>query len=519
MFYVVRSIIIVVLALLSPLTALSQPVPGDVFREYYWYNISGDAGQALRVGGEYDYGGHNISLKHDFDLEHAVRAEVIVEKILCHDSTRGLAIQINDNEWIDIPEAENIPYPQYNYQHHIYPVVEVPLSYLNSGTENSFRMEVSSIHSWNWPQNLINGVHFRIYYDAQEKQHPTGSMVSPSAGDSLDDLVTVKAEGQSPQGDISKIEYIGLYTDLNFEGDGIYYQWHYHYYHGKMMNHIGSSIAAPFEVEWDTSWVPDQETPIQVAARIQDETGMIYMTEAVTGLELAREGISVELCRPYDVSPAWVTRKSGKRESFDVAGDKGKIVAARLAWSSWSPGYMNGIYINNIKVFDKEGPTYRYYAHRIDIDSLYVFNQGENKLHTGLTPLVNGQMVHGMEVNWPGIMVLLRYDEDVQTSIDSETDRQIFPAPIESFSTYPNPFNGAATLQYSLTEPSPVTCSIFSLSGQLVKIVSDTFHDPGIWTYTWDGRNENGAKVGSGVYISLLDTGGYRCTRKLVHLR
>ena len=131
---------------------------------------------------------------------------------------------------------------------------------------------------------------------------------------------------------------------------------------------------------------------------------------------------------------------------------------------------------------------------------------------------MNGETVHGMEVNWPGVMVLLRYDESVQTSIDSDQGNAL-PVPVESFSTYPNPFNGTATIQYSLIEPSTVTCSIFSLSGQLVKTVADSFHDPGLWTCSWNGRNENGAVVGSGVYISVLDTGGYKCSRKLIHLR
>ena len=82
---------------------------------------------------------------------------------------------------------------------------------------------------------------------------------------------------------------------------------------------------------------------------------MIFMTEAVTGLELARGDVSVELCRPHDVSTAWVTRKSGKGETFDVAGNTDKIVAARIAWSSWSPGYMNGIYINNVRFLTMRG--------------------------------------------------------------------------------------------------------------------------------------------------------------------
>ena len=81
----------------------------------------------------------------------------------------------------------------------------------------------------------------------------------------------------------------------------------------------------------------------------------------------------------------------------------------RVGWVSWSPGYMNGIYINNTKVFDSEGPRYAYMAHRVALSNMGTLQSGENILKTGKTPLYDGKMVHGMEVNWPGIMVLVQY--------------------------------------------------------------------------------------------------------------
>ena len=78
-----------------------------------------------------------------------------MEKILCHDSTTGLAIEVNGRRWIGIPEAEAIPYPQWQYQHHIYPVVSIPLSFLKSGKGNQFRMRVDPEHPWKWPQNRM----------------------------------------------------------------------------------------------------------------------------------------------------------------------------------------------------------------------------------------------------------------------------------------------------------------------------------------------------------------------------
>jgi hypothetical protein len=401
-------LLLVVFQTLLTMSVSARPVPGDVFREYMWYKEDGDAGGALRIGGRVGYEGV-ITLGHDFDLAHAAKAEVVIEKILCHDNTSGLAIQVNDHDWLEVPEAKAIPYPQWAYQHHFYPMVQVPLSFLKAGTGNRFAMKVGQEHPWNWPQNLIYGVHFRIYYDPQKKPHPTGKITSIESGDTIGLKTQLQAEAESPNGKIKQIDYVGHYYDVNFEGDGIYCQWHYHFFHGKIMHHLGSANAAPYQVTWDTSWVPDQKDGVQIAARIIDETGMVYMAEAVRDLKLVRPGWSVELCEPCNIPTKWVTRAGERQERFDVTGDLRKAVAAQLVWSSWSPGYMKGIYVNDKKVFDGEGPRYEYYAHRVTLDDTSALKPGANILKTGKTPKINGKMVHGMEVNWPGIMVLIQY--------------------------------------------------------------------------------------------------------------
>jgi hypothetical protein len=192
-------LLVLAITVMSNLSAFSQPVPGDIFREYMWYKEGGDAGGSLRVGGRVGYEG-SIALEHDFDLENATKAEVVVEKILCHDGTTGLAIQINDSDCIYIPEPAAIPAPQSVYQHHFYPTVRIPLSCLNQGKDNQFQMKVDTKHPWNWPQNLIYGVHFRIYYDPANKPHPGGQITSPKPATNLGRSATLTAEASSPNG-------------------------------------------------------------------------------------------------------------------------------------------------------------------------------------------------------------------------------------------------------------------------------------------------------------------------------
>ncbi len=391
--------------------AVAQPRPGDVFREYGWTNEGGDADGTLRVGGRLDYGGGPIVLPHDLDLVHATRAEVVVEKLLCHDGTRGLAISVNDHPWIQFPEAPGIPEPQWEYQHHTYPVVEVPLEQLHSGPGNQFRLKVSQEHPWNWPQHLIYGVVFRIYYDAKQKAHPVGRLVRPQENAVLGRQVELCAEASSPNGEIRQVDFLGRFEDVNLEGDGCYVRWHYRYFRSQLTGHIGSATSPPYTITWDTSWVPDQPEPFQLAARIVDVTGLILFTEAVGGLTFDRGGLRVELCKPYDVPKKWVTRAGEFQQKLCIVGNPTKAVAARLVWCSWSPGYMNGIDLNGHRILDREGPRYAYYIHNVPIPDLSVLRPGENVITTGRTPLHNGKMVHGMEVNWPGIMLLIQYEE------------------------------------------------------------------------------------------------------------
>jgi hypothetical protein len=172
---------------------------------------------------------------------------------------------------------------------------------------------------------------------------------------------------------------------------------------------MGTYPGPPFLFKWNTEWLPDQDEYMKVAAFIHRNDGYIYMTEAVDSLKLERHWISVELCKPYRRPKGWFTRNGEFEERFQIKGDLKQAVEAKMVFRTWSPGYFNGIYLNDFLVFTKEGPKYDYYEHHIPLKDLQVLQQGENKLRTGKTPLYQGQMVHGVEVQWPGIMVLIKY--------------------------------------------------------------------------------------------------------------
>jgi len=396
---------------------LAQPQPGDVYREYAWYNDVAECDRALRVGGNLDYRltgnalpkGPKGGIQPAFEvlLDRAVKAELVVEKMLCHGGTEGLRVSINGNEALRIPDNPNILKPQSAYAHHYNAVLPVPLEYLTAGSSNRFDFEVDTAGHW-WPQNLVYGMVLRIYHDPSAVDQRS-RIVSPERGGKAGLRIPVSLEHPDP-GKVRSVDLVGYYEDADMEGDGLYTQWHYAYHKGAIYQHVASLEGSQQEFTWDTEWLPDQEQPMKLAAFVHLKNGYSYMSEAVEDLELLRPGHSVELCKPYARPQNWFTREGEHSQRFRVRGDLSEMLEARMLFRSWSPGYFNGIYINNFLVFIREGPTYAYYAHEIPLEG-HVLKPGENVLKTGLTPLYHGHMVHGAEVQWPGIMFKIKYQK------------------------------------------------------------------------------------------------------------
>ncbi len=83
----------------------------------------------------------------------------------------------------------------------------------------------------------------------------------------------------------------------------------------------------------------------------------------------------------------------------------------------------------------------------------------------------------------------------------------------------PNPFNPTTLIRYQLAEREHVTLSVYDASGRLVRTLVDEVRPVGKSEAMWDGRNNAGAPVGSGVYFYRLDAGKFSESRKMVLLK
>jgi len=84
---------------------------------------------------------------------------------------------------------------------------------------------------------------------------------------------------------------------------------------------------------------------------------------------------------------------------------------------------------------------------------------------------------------------------------------------------YPNPFNPATMVRYTLPETSPVTIAVYDASGHMVALLTKGVRDAGSHTARWDGRDTRGSSVTSGVYFVRLESRGITRVRKIVLLK
>jgi hypothetical protein len=102
---------------------------------------------------------------------------------------------------------------------------------------------------------------------------------------------------------------------------------------------------------------------------------------------------------------------------------------------------------------------------------------------------------------------------DTTTSVDWQQSQR--PEGIYLFQNYPNPFNPATTIEFTIDarpriavdggrSTVDVSLKIYNLLGQLVRTLTETEMMPGTYRITWDGKDQKGGEVSSGIYFCRL---------------
>ena len=84
----------------------------------------------------------------------------------------------------------------------------------------------------------------------------------------------------------------------------------------------------------------------------------------------------------------------------------------------------------------------------------------------------------------------------------------------------PNPFNPRTVLRYEIAEATSVSLVIYSIAGRVVRTLEQHApRDPGQYQVVWNGRDDAGLQVSSGVYLYAIKAGPYSAAKRMVLLR
>ena len=133
--------------------------------------------------------------------------------------------------------------------------------------------------------------------------------------------------------------------------------------------------------------------------------------------------------------------------------------------------------------------------------------------------LINPEYDNTLAVSWassidygsPGMQNTAYLASDVAENIIPETTSML-PA-------YPNPFNGAVTIPLELATPINASIIIYNLLGERITDIPINHLRPGHHTLVWQGRNQLGHSVGTGIYFVRLQTENTRSVQKLIYLK
>jgi FlgD Ig-like domain len=84
---------------------------------------------------------------------------------------------------------------------------------------------------------------------------------------------------------------------------------------------------------------------------------------------------------------------------------------------------------------------------------------------------------------------------------------------------YPNPFNPQTTIAFTIKDRGAVTLKVYNVNGELVRTLANENRAAGSYTLVWDGHNDSGQSVSSGVYFYKLVTNSFSQTKKMVLLK
>lgn len=137
----------------------------------------------------------------------------------------------------------------------------------------------------------------------------------------------------------------------------------------------------------------------------------------------------------------------------------------------------------------------------------------------------NGEELQDPSGNWaigqsnPGDVNLVSNPGNPQSTVDVEMAAFGLPRIFKLQQNYPNPFNPSTTIEFSIPASTEIKLTIYNAMGQPVRLLVNDVMQPGNYSLLWDGLNESGESLGSGLYLARLQGDGVERTIRMLLMK
>ena len=138
---------------------------------------------------------------------------------------------------------------------------------------------------------------------------------------------------------------------------------------------------------------------------------------------------------------------------------------------------------------------------------------------TGITNVVIDSSRNRIIADVAHFSTLVLYGETETTGIDEIISKSQIPNEFSLEQNYPNPFNPETKIIYQIPKISRVTIKIYNILGQEVRTLVDKEQTMGEYKVIWDGKNNSGIPLSSGIYIYQLRTKDFINSKRMILLR
>lgn len=102
---------------------------------------------------------------------------------------------------------------------------------------------------------------------------------------------------------------------------------------------------------------------------------------------------------------------------------------------------------------------------------------------------------------------------------EEEEEKELLPEDFSICQNYPNPFNPHTVIEYALPEQSHVSIVVYNILGQKVRVLRDEMERAGFKKVVWDGKDDKGFDVASGVYFYRIQATDFVKCKKMLLLK